>query len=78
VVDVRGKGKGEGISSTDKECGLGNGPEVIGRLLISAPFTGGPGVGGGDVPSLLRSFRVMGGREWASSEASKIRDEYNS
>ena len=28
------------------------------------------GVGGGDVPSLLRSLRVMCGRDWESSAAS--------
>jgi hypothetical protein len=71
VVEVSGRGNGEGISSTDSECGFGNGPDVIGRLLMSALFAGGPGVGGGDVPNLLRSFRVSGGREWASRVASE-------
>ena len=29
------------------------------------------GVGGGEVPNLLRSFLVMGGLEWESNDASK-------
>jgi len=80
VVDVKGSGKGEGSSSTERECGLRKGPVVIGRLLISplpapAPFgradPGAPsGVGGGDVPSLLRNLRVMCGRVVESSAAS--------
>lgn len=72
VVEVSGSGNGEGISSTDNECGFRNGPDVIGRLLIRALLTGGPGVGGGEVPNLFRSFRVIGGREWASREASSV------
>lgn len=71
VVEVSGRGNGDGISSTDSECGFGNGPDVMGRLLIKALLTGGAGVGGGDVPNLLRSFRVSGGLEWASRVASK-------
>ena len=39
--------------------------EVIGRPL--APVSG---VGGGEVPSLFRSLRVIGGRECESSDAS--------
>jgi hypothetical protein len=65
VVDVNGRGNGEGSSSTESECGFRKGPVVIGRLLMSpAPFVNASplapsGVGGGDVPSLFRSFRVM-------------------
>ena len=77
LVDVSGKGNGEGSSSTERECGFRNGPEVMGRddTCPPRPLTDekdGRGVGGGDVPSLLRSLRVMGGRECASSDASDL------
>lgn len=63
-VDVNGKGKGEGSSSTASECGFGKGPVVMGRLLMSpVPLVNASplvsGVGGGEVPNLFRSFRVM-------------------
>lgn len=69
MVDVRGSGKGEGISSTESEWGFRKGPEVIGRLLMApgvefgnAADPGAPrGVGGGDVPILLRNLRVIWG-----------------
>ena len=91
LVDVNGSGKGDGNSSTDRECGFRKekGPMVKGRwwVLVFIPFD--PvrlfevklnvlepdmeiellgfdpkcGVGGGEVPSLLRSFLVMGGLE---------------
>lgn len=61
----------------DRECGFRKGPVVIGPddMEEIPPVPGvapGRGVGGGDVPppSLLRSFRVIWGRDWASSVAS--------
>jgi len=46
------------------------GAHVIGKLLVALPspfvravFGPPSGVGGGDVPSLFRSFRVMCGRD---------------
>lgn len=63
-ADTRGKGYGEGNSSTDRECGLGKGPAVIGPEVIGViPLNPGvalaKGVGGGDVPpSLFLSLRV--------------------
>jgi len=88
LVDVKGSGKGDGSSSTERECGFRKekGPMVNGRWwVVLIPFRFpvrvelnalepdiemewlvlGPqcGVGGGEVPSLLRSFLVMGGRE---------------
>jgi hypothetical protein len=80
---VRGSGNGDGSSSTASECGLVNGPVVIGRLPLlnprpfaSAVFDTPSGVGGGEVPSLFRSFRVMCGRDWASSEESMEKNGY--
>lgn len=78
AVDVRARGNGEGISSTASECGLRNGPEVIGRLLTrpipfgSADAVLPSGVGGGEVPSLLRSFLVICDLVCESSAASKV------
>lgn len=97
LVEVNGSGKGDGSSSTERECGFRKekGPMVNGRWwVVFVPFRVpvrlfevkvnaleaemeiewlllGCGVGGGEVPSLLRSFLVMGGREWESNEASR-------
>jgi len=65
---VRGKGKGEGSSSTEREWGLVKGPVVMGVLLPSEPLTWfsprrARGVGGGEVPTLFRSFRVIWDRD---------------
>lgn len=71
---VRGNGKGEGSSSTERECGLRNGPEVMGSEDImpvwGAEALGPRGVGGGDVPSLFRSLRVICWRDEESMAAS--------
>jgi hypothetical protein len=68
VGEVSGRGKGEGISSTPRVSGLCNGPPRVGGVAL--PFACAPlggcapaGVGGGEVPSLLRSLRVMCGRD---------------
>lgn len=37
-VDVSGRGKGEGRSSTERECGLGKGPVVIGKFDERVPL----------------------------------------
>jgi hypothetical protein len=51
-------GKGEGSSSTDSESGFVPGPLAAAPFALpSCPF--GTGVGGGELPNLLRSFRVM-------------------
>ena len=68
VVEVNGRGKGDGNSSTLSECGLSKGPVVMGNpLIVPAPLgaeAGAPkGVGGGDVPILFRNFRVIWGRD---------------
>jgi hypothetical protein len=83
--EVSASGNGEGISSTESECGFGKGPVVTGMLLISVPGVppypraAAPpkagrdtpfGVGEGDGAILLRSFRVMCGRDCESSVAS--------
>ena len=70
AVEVRGKGKGDGNSSTDREFGLGTGTTVA-ESCCNCPVLNG--VGGGDVPNLLRSFRVMCGRDCESSAASKFK-----
>ncbi len=64
--EVKGRGKGEGSSSTDSECGFKKGPLVMGPFAMDdiPPAPGvlaARGVGGGEVPppSLLRSLRVM-------------------
>jgi len=74
---MSGRGKGEGMSSTQSVSGLCKGPPRRGGVVL--PFTCTPlevwppaGVGGGEVPSLLRSLRVMCGRDCESSEASKL------
>ena len=72
---MRGSGKGEGISSTPSVRGLCKGPPRVGGVtlpLACAPLEGcaPAGVGGGEVPSLLRSLRVMWGRDWESNDAS--------
>lgn len=69
-LEVKGRGNGDGNSSTERECGFRNGPEVMGpddmeEMPPAAGVAPGRGVGGGDVPppSLLRSFRVICGRD---------------
>lgn len=73
VTEVSGNGNGEGISSTESECGFVRGPEVMGVMHpLPRPNTARPsGVGGGEVPSLLRSLRVMWARVWESRETSR-------
>lgn len=65
---MRDRGKGDGISSTESECGSSLGPLAIDKWLMplgpcACEAVNAPGVGGGDVPILFRSFRVTGGRE---------------
>lgn len=67
VGEVSESGKGDGISSTQRVRGLWIGtPRAAGVVL---PFewvvgaVGPAGVGGGEVPSLLRSLRVTCGRD---------------
>ena len=79
-AEVNGRGNGEGSSSTESECGLRNGPEVMGPdVMEDMPPPGVPdasGVGGGDVPpSLLRNLRVICGRDCESSVASETTGE---
>jgi len=78
--------EGDGRSSTGRECGFKKekGPMVKGRWLVLMFIPFKPvklfevvlvldpwwGVGGGEEPSLLHSFLVMGGLEWESSDAS--------
>ena len=69
--------KGDGMSSTQSVSGLCKGPPRRGGVAL--PFTCAPledwppaGVGGGEVPSLLCSLRVICGRDCESSEASKL------
>ena len=77
---MSGSGKGDGSSSTESEWGLSRGPVVTGPELMDAmaplPRPGcppGTGVGGGDVPPiLLRSLRVMCGRDCGSPLPSAV------
>ena len=70
-VAVSGNGKGDGSSSTESECGFVIGPGGVGPVPFVTPLGyDARGVGGGDVPSLLRSLRVMCGRDWESRAAS--------
>ena len=70
-VAVSGNGKGDGSSSTESECGFVTGPGGVGPVPFVTPLGyDARGVGGGDVPSLLRSLRVMCGRDWESRAAS--------
>jgi len=72
-VAVSGNGKGDGSSSTESECGFVTGPEGVSPVPFGTPLgCAARGVGGGDVPSLLRSLRVMCGRDWESSAASEL------
>lgn len=50
------------------------GPEMMGPLFAGpAPLSCvDSGVGGGEVPSLLRSLRVMWGRDCKSRDASRV------
>jgi hypothetical protein len=71
-VYVSESGKGDGSSSMDSECGFVTFRGVLvpkpGRpALGEIPFSG---VEGGEVFNLLRSLRVMWGRDWESSDAS--------
>lgn len=68
--DVRGRGKGEGISSTDRVELWGTSVAGVVLPLFECPWAAGAtmplpvvvppaaGVGGGEVPNLLRSFLV--------------------
>jgi hypothetical protein len=72
ATEVSENGNGEGISSTESECGFVRGPEAMG-VTLPFPRPNAPrpsGVGGGDVPSLLRSLRVMWARVCESRETS--------
>jgi hypothetical protein len=87
---VRGSGKGDGMSSTLSECGLTkvkrpapppNTPPTPGvpfRPFRPMPLVrcdeGPRGVGGGDVPSLFLSLRVMCWRDCESSVDSRELD----
>lgn len=75
-TEVSESGKGEGNSSSERESGLviGSRGVDVPKLDVAVVEDARPfcGVGGGDALSLFRSFRVMCGRDWESSDASSM------
>ena len=63
---MRGRGRGDGSSSTARECGFVMGAHVLVAFpspFVRAVFGPSSGACGGDVPSLFWSFCVMCGRD---------------